>query len=476
MANKELNIELLKLAGFEGDEVEEFLPGWLKAVDMVGFSDEDIRIAKDEYIPKNWDIQYRGIRKLIGAYFRELVEITKTSQYKAEGKPIIYGVLPAITTPYAAFKKASNDEAYVCFPDLMLVTILNSFFHRADMFLRYAEDLGFTYGCRHCPLNKTRLAGYAKGILSSPDVIWSWGFNCDEGPKTDEMIQCMIGEKWNYIVSRLPHDTNYGEKDDSVEERVRYLASVIKTDMDKVSEITGIYPKPEHLKAAIDENNRVTFKVATLVSLCCKADPPVLGGNALPLFQEIFCTPFNCGVKYLEEALDILTKEIRQAIKEGKGILPKGAPKLGSYFVPFTVPWVDRMFRDNGIAVTFSECLTPSANQLSPSKYPDDPYMSIAENWLKYPLGQNMGYEVASMVEKIRTNKPDGMFMGFFDFDRWLGAHHKMAAELVEKETGVPHYYIEADFWDDRDYSEEALRTRIESISQIVHMKKEMNG
>ena len=87
-----------------------------------------------------------------------------------------------------------------------------------------------------------------------------------------------------------------------------------------------------------------------------------------------------------------------------------------------------------------------------------------------------MGYEVAAMVEKVKANKPDGMLMGFFDFDRWLGAHQKMAADLVEKETGVPHYYIESDFWDDRDYSEEALRTRIESICQLLYMKKEMEG
>ena len=88
------------------------------------------------------------------------------------------------------------------------------------------------------------------------------------------------------------------------------------------------------------------------------------------------------------------------------------------------------------------------------------------------PLGQNMGYEADAMIEKVKANNPDGMLMGFFDFDRWLGAHQKMCAEIVQKATGVPHYYIEADFWDDREYSEEALRTRIESICQIMHTRK----
>lgn len=45
--------------------------------------------------------------------------------------------------------------------------------------------------------------------------------------------------------------------------------------------------------------------------------------------------------------------------------------------------------------------------------------------------------------------------------------------KALEMSNGVPHYYIESDFWDDREYSEEALRTRVESICQILHNRKE---
>ena len=44
----------------------------------------------------------------------------------------------------------------------------------------------------------------------------------------------------------------------------------------------------------------------------------------------------------------------------------------------------------------------------------------------------------------------------------------------MQERTGVPSYYIEADFWDDRDYSPEALKTRIESVCQIIKMRKAM--
>jgi Benzoyl-CoA reductase/2-hydroxyglutaryl-CoA dehydratase subunit, BcrC/BadD/HgdB len=473
MADKEINRKLLEIAGFEGDELEAFLPGWMESVEIIGMTDEDIRYSVEEYIPKNWDIQFRGVRKMIGAYLREMVEITNTKKYKAEGKKIIYGILPAVCQPYSALKNAAGEDAYVSFPDLMLVTILNGFFDKADPYLRYAEELGFTYGCRHCPLNKMRVGSFAKGVLATPDVIWSWGFNCDEGPKTDEMIQCMLSESWKYVISRIPHDTAFGTPDDEYE-RVEYMSKVLKEGLDEIAEVTGIRPSDEDMKKAIKDAGRYSFKLGQLISLVCQSDPVALGGNSLTQFGQGVAVPFNCGIQYLEEALDITIKEVKTEIKNGTGVLPKGAPKVGSYFVPFCIPWIDRIFRENGVATTFSQTLSPSKSQLSPGKYGDDPYMSMAETWLKMPFGQNMGYEVEAMIEKVKANKPDGMLMGFFDFDRWLGAHQKMAADMVEKATGVPHYYIESDFWDDRDYSEEALRTRIESICQLLQMKKDM--
>ena len=470
--NRDYNVKLLEMAGFEGDELEAFLPDWMAATEIVGLTDEDVKNAYEDYIPKHWDIQYKGIRMMIGAFFHEMVDATKTKQYKAEGKNVIYGLIPSVPFAYYAMREVDPD-AYIAFPDLILVDTINSFFHNAGPFLNYAEELGFTYGCRHCPLNKMRMSAFAKGILAAPTVIWSWGFNCDEASKTDEMIQCLLDENWNSLVCRAPHDTNFGEKDDS-DERIRYVAKVMKDDLDKIAEFTGIQLTKEAIDKANEKIMRYSFKYGQLIAMVSKADPPPVRGSSITQFAVPQAVGLNNGFKYFEPAIDVLMKELRAAIKKGEGIVPKGAPKVGSYFVPFCIPWVDRIFLENGVATTFSLTMTPSKSQMSPTDYPNDIYLNLAEAWLRFPLGQNMGYEVESMVEKVEAYKPDGMLMGFFDFDRWLGAHQKMCADLVEKRTGVPHYYMESDFWDDRDYSEEALRTRIESISQMLYMKKEM--
>ena len=467
--------DLLEFCEIPAEEVEVLLPDFKMACDLCHMSESDVAYALDEYIPANWDIQYQGVRLMIGAYMRELIEIGRTSRYKKDGVKLVYGILPAIATPYNAIKKAAGDKVFVSFPDLMLVTILNGFFHKAAEFYDSAEQSGFTYGCRHCPLNKMRVSAYTEGIIPSADVIWSWGFNCDEGPKTDEMIQNLLNEDWNYVISRMPHDTLFGDEDDEDKSRIKYVGDTLKADFDKIVEKTGIEVKQEDWEQTFKDNQRLGFKIGTISSIICKADPPVIGGATLTNLQQVMTVPFNCTQKHMEKAIDVLTKELRKAVKNGEGVLPKGSPKIGSYFVPFCIPWIDRLFRENGISTTFSDVLSLSQKQLQPSNFKNEIWMSTAEQWLRMGMIQNMGYEIESMIEKVNTFKPDGMLMGFFDFDRWLGAHHKIAAQIVEKETGVKHYYMESDFWDDRDYSEEALRTRIESMSQIIKMRKEMS-
>lgn len=465
---------LLEYLEFSEEEIAVERDNLKRACDKCGLTEADVEFAYSEWLPNNWNVEYKGVRMGIGVTLREFIDLCNSDLKKANGTKIVYGILPAHSNMYYALKFA-NPDVFISFPDATLVAALQSIFHKASPLLEQAEEEGISQGCRHCPLNKTRYAAYLNHLIATPDIIWSWGFNCDEGPKTDELIQNMLGEEWKYIISRAPHDSLYGVPDDTIIPRMRHVAREIQTGMEKICEVIGTEVKPEHFKRANDEFFRTTFKVAQLTQMVCKADPPVLTGNALAMFAGFQLTPYNRGLANLEKALDTLIVELREMIKAGKGILPKGSPKVAMYFNSYVVTWYDRIFRDNGVCTTYSLTTTPTKNQLKKEyMFPDDPYMVMAENWLRRGTIQNLGSDIESMVEKVETNTPDGVVMGFFDFDRWLGAHQKLAAKEVEKRTGVPHFYMECDFWDDRDYSEEAMKTRVESICQVLKMRKEI--
>ena len=468
---RDINREMLELAGFEGEELEAFMPRWLEMRNALKLTDEKVEYAVDYYIPNNWDVKYRGVRKVIGAYIREAAEVCHTPVYKAEGVKIVYGILPAIANYYYAVKEAGGDKVFIAFPDLILVNVLNSFFHAAAPFLDRAEEAGFTYGCRHCPLNKMRLTAYIDNIIAAPEIIWSWGFNCDEGPKTDEMIQGLAGKQWNYHVSRAPHDSCLNELEELIEPRLRFMSEQMKLGVKTISETIGIEVTEQHVASANKKMSSFGFKVGMLTQLAATADPPVLSGDTISLIQQIMTVPFNTGTTYMNDAIDTLIKELRTAIKNGEGVMPKGTPKVAIRNLPYCIPWLGKLFRDNGIMVQFACVLTQSKRQLQPTSYPDDPWMAAAESWSRNPTCMNIKNECDSFIEKLQTLKADGMLLGFFDFDRWAGPQQKLQAKIVEETLHLPCFYIEADFWDDREYSQEALKTKIESICQVFKMR-----
>jgi len=461
---------LVRCAGF-GDspldeELDEMLPKWKGAAKKIGLTEEDHKFATQVWIPRNFDLKSEGVRKTIGAYIAEVADIMMAEEYKRKGHKIVYGVLPAHSPFYRALK-FTNPEVDVYFPDATLVSLLNPFFHKVYPFLEEAEAHGMTYGCRHCALNKTRYAAYRRGLIPMPDVSWIWGFVCDQAPKSDEFIKEMWNGKLPLIFSRLPHDQPAHKVEHEDEERVKYLASIMREGYEAVCEKIGIEVDERALKDALDERTTYLLKYSELATLQA-SDPPPTDGNIFSVFiTNPMFVAMNTGYKYFTIALDALIKEAKEKVAKGEGVTPKGSPRGMAWFIPFCNPFIVRMFCENGVALVFGEGLLPSKAELQPPKF-KDPFDANAEAFLKWSLAVNWGEKADLAIEKMETYHIDFMLWGFLDFDRWLGSDHKLCARYVEEKTGKPSFYIEGDIWEDRDYSEEALRTRIETICEII--------
>ncbi len=463
--------EFLELAAIDGKERGRLLPEWIEATRRMRLSEEDVRIATRDWIPKHLETNYLGCRKMLGALVRESIDHTRLPEYKAQGMKLVYGVLPATVTSYLAIKKAGGDKVFVSFPDLNMMFMAQYFFNSGGQYFEIAEQHGMTYGARHCALNKMRIAIRLTGLVPTPDVDWAWGLVCDEATKVDEYINCLYDEEWRTVITRLPHDTSGDEIAHEMPERVKFLAEEFKHSINEVEEIIGIKIREDHIAEAYAETQQLLAKMGMLVGLTVKADPQPLCASTLLLAGVAFSFPFNTGWDHYRDGLETLLGEVQRDVRSGVGTYPKGAPKVGFYFIPWALPWIDRMFKDNGVATGISLPIIPAKRQLEPSKY-TDPYEMAADQWLKRIYGMGCKPEIDDWIEKVRLIKPDAMIMGFLDYDRWIGQLHKVMAREVEKATGVPCFYVEADFYDGRDYSPEALRTRIESICQIIKTRR----
>jgi len=234
-----------------------------------------------------------------------------------------------------------------------------------------------------------------------------------------------------------------------------------------VQKEVGIKVSEEKIIEAFNLRQNFVNRMAELRQLTT-ADPQPFGGIETFILGMPRDMPFNTGLDPMAKALDKATEEVRGRVARGEGILPKGAPTLMYEIMPYCQPWIAKMFAENGVGLMPGG---PTDKQLVPPRFAD-PYMASAEAWLKGSVSANAGYKADQICERLEKYRFDGLVFGFFDFDRWLGSDNRLVAKMVEEKTTFPVFYIEGDFWEDRDYSPEALRTRIESICEIIKMRK----
>ena len=465
--NRDVCAEFLRFTGFEESEIPGFLPDFIEACRALNLSEADVRFSVETWIPSQFDTELEGVRRGLGCIVREAVDLTRTPRYKKQGVKLVYGILPAMSVYYYALKRTAPDRVYVAFPDLFLVAFLQMFFHRLNPTLEIAEAAGMSYGCRHCALNKARFTARRLGIIPSPDISWIWGFVCDEGPKTDEFIQECFDSDWRNYSTRLPHDQPLGTREDEVDERVEYLALQMRDGFEQIQRVVGISVPEEKIAEAFEIRQRFVEKMGELRDLLT-VDPPPLGGVEAFILGMPRDMPFNTGLEPMAEALEQTLKDVRGRVAAGRGVLPRQAPVLMYEIIPYCQPWLVKMFMENGVGVMPGG---PTQKQLQPPRF-EDPYMVAAEAWLKGSVTVNAGYKADQICERLLRYKFDGLLLGFLDFDRWLGSDNRLIARMVEERTGLPVFYVEGDFWEDRDYSPESLRTRVESICEILKMRK----
>jgi len=463
----------LDMLDFSKQEISQLLSDFENATKKVGLEREDVKYAMNTWIPQNWDITMKGVRLCIGAYIREFIDISKINEYKKDGIKVIYGMSPSQASLFQAIKISGQDKVFVGYPDFLYSIVVGGFFNRIDLLNDNEENLSIR--CRHCSLNRVRMNSAIEGIIPAPDVIWSWGFYCDEAPKTEELISILSDKKWEYIISRMPHDVYIGDEEDKNKDRVEYLAEQFKYAHGEIENITGIEIKNKDMYNTLIENSKYTRKLDKLTRLVSNNDPQPMGGNELALFGTTNSMTFNTGYTFFIEALDTIIEEVKKRISEKIGILPVGSPKLGCHFTPICVPWVERTFLENGVSISFSSNLSFSKINFQPFDY-IDPYMMAAQIWLRTASSVNSGYQIKLMSEMISEYDVDGMLYGFFTFDRWLGSNQNMILKRIEEETDVHHFYIEGDFWDDTNFKKSDRKGIIQSISYFLKTKKLMSS
>ena len=457
-----MNTELLKLCGFEAEEIERERPRVDKAFDKLEISPEDVSHA-EERIAKFFDIEMMGVRKTLGMWLKEAIDLALA---KEEGKKVIYASFPPVTQIVTAGVMAT-EQLHISAPELTLDIVMGQIFDKINPILEVAEEHGLPPGLGNCSLMQCRLGAMVKGIIPLPDLTIVSGFACDQAPKTDELLHELYGVPVVYVDSN--RDATWDEYPEPKMRRIEYLATEIRNAMNKLEEVIGPISEDTYVKGR-KEGAKLWFAFQQVQEFM-RTDPlPLSQADLSVLFWHVG-TGNRTALREGIPIINTLTREVKKRVDEERGVIEKGAPRVAFTLPVFTDPSVVKMIEGVGLAIPVCYAAWLSPRQYTTIKS-DKFEMRVAENRIKIGIGQDFRQMAEYFKDMAQYWNVNGLIMAYLFSCRPFAANPVMIKQYVEQELGIPVMLLEYDAYDTRDYSAQQLRTRVETFAEVLRARK----
>ena len=457
--------ELLKLCGFEDNEIESERPRIEKTFQKIGLGSGDMKRA-EKWVTEQHDIELLGMRKIMKVWLLELFDLVLA---KEEGKRCVYYGYPSIMGPGAAIKAASKEgDLWVGCPDVVLCHTLGQIFNKLTPVLEAAEERGLPPGHGICSLQQIRNGGLALGIVPVPDLVTGSSYFCDMGSKADELLHEIYGHRAIYVDGCL--DGQWGDSSTYHPEKIEFFGTQINKLFDTVKEVLGVEVTKEAFGKAMAMRSELISKIGEFSQLKT-ADPLPISDVESSMAIQLLAASTGRSMTDGPEALDTLCREVKERVEKGIGVVEKGAPRVLNFFPPFSDPRISHMMERAGLAVS-----TGGSSQAP--KEPDAPtFPTLGEELAYLAIGTGGGYHsmfgmAKRFEESIKRLNIDGVIWGYLYNCRPLALGSHLIKQWIEEKTGVPTLALEIDIYDSRYYSAESLRTRVEAFAELLTARK----
>lgn len=452
-----IHSEFLKLCGFEPEEIKREARRIEKTFDILEIGDDDVDRAEAK-IEKYIDIELPGMRKVLGLWLKELVDMVLA---KDEGKKVIYVSYPPIPQ-IAAAMALTSDKVYCGSPDIVLSNTLNLLFDKINPVLETAEKNGLAPGIAFCSYLQTRLGSIVKGIVPRPDLLIPSSYLCDLTPATDQLLHELYGTPVAYI-DNLMDEKGDRWPDDVNPRKVRYFAREMENSIDMYTRITGYSLPDSEVRKAVGIADKLHFMCGRIQELR-QADPLPLSQSDYHLAMSL--ANIGRGLREGPEVLDDLVVELEKRIADGKGIMEKGAPRIMLVMIPHN-PALAATIGELGLAACVHAGAPPGKSSRQAT------YTSLWEDVADANMrGRGANYSSLAYILQLRETtrfwKVEGMIFFRHYSCRQYSIFPIKAKEVIENEFGIPVLLLEGDYCDFRSYNIEQMRTRLETFAEMV--------
>ncbi len=457
--------DLMKICGFEADELEKQRPRIETVFQRLGIVSEDYGPA-EKRLQEEHDIELKGVRLVFRAWLLELFDLVLA---RDEGKKIFYYSYPNIQGPGQAIRAAAPENLWVGCPDVVLCHTLGQIFDKLLPILEAGEERGLPPGHALCSLQQIRNGGLAVGAIPIPDMTAGSSYYCEIASKTDELMQEIYGYPAVYIDGSM--DSRWGEAPDYDPKRITFLGGQIDKLFADVKEILGVEVTREAWDKALFNSKQIFSALGRMTELMT-ADPVPISGveTGLALNLASACT----GIAMIEgpEAVRTLCAEVQERVEKGEGIMEKGAPRIMNFIQPFSDAGITHMFENAGLALGASITTVRPDKTIGPKISPKTLGEELAVKVMRGgAFHSNYGF-VERFENSVKALNIDGVIFGYQYSCRPLAQCSHLFKQYIEKNTGIPVLSLEMDYYESRSYGAETLKTKVEAFAEILRARK----
>ena len=457
--------ELFTLCGYSPEEIEQERPRIEKAFEMAGLSQEDVERAVYR-VNEYFDTTSLGVKKSLKIWMADFIDVVLARE---EGKKIVYSSFPSIPPLCVAIAMASEDIVLQA-PEVCLAVVLGQIFGKIDPVLEAAESHGMAQGLAMCSLNQIRVGGIVNGIIPIPDLLLGSGFFCDQTPKTDDYLHEVYGIPSAIMDGYM--DSGWDEYPNIDPRHVYALGAELKKVLNESEKILDIKVSDEVLENSLSEFTRLWTSLYQAWDYL-KNDPQPM---SLVDLGPLWWSATSPDRRSMADGFDVIATFIREMhyrVKEGKGVVAKGSPRVLILCNQATDPRVMRMIEQAGLSIPTTALMGVTSTHAE--SYLVNPFEKWEDRVANIMLCHGMYHSTAALVSRYkelsRTWNLDGV-LNFYHFScRAYNITPLIIKKAVEEDPGIPVLSLEGDLFDTRHYSAEALKTRVETFAEMLQIK-----
>lgn len=310
-----------------------------------------------------------------------------------------------------------------------------------------------------CSTSRCIMGSALKNALPTPDFLVIMSVPCDVGANIYYFLSQYYGKEWFLLDIPYHYDA----------EAVTYLEGQIASMTAVMEKALERKLDPAKLRRAIEYSNEAVLCLDRTNHLARLVPSPLS-----PLVSmEIASSLHLLGSPEMADVCRQRYEDIVQKVQAGESGGSAGArlPRvLWHGLRPF---YTDEIFQH-----LMSQCRLDIISDINinggpPYHWepldPDDPFHSLAEKMIRLSgVGTLNQFTIPQISAKINEYSIDGIISFNSRGCRHLLSVNQVLRDIAGK-NGLPFLEIDGDYIDDRDYSFEQIKTRVEAFAEILH-------